>query len=65
MKKCSQSFKKHIKKILTFTLLTVVQSENKNLAAIVLDILKNSKDSIKKSNRLYLYKYFGLHCSCE
>ena len=65
MKKCSQSFKKHIKKILTFTLLTVVQSENKNLAAIVLDILKNSKDSIKKSNRLYLFKYFGLHCSCE
>ena len=64
MKKCSQSFKKHIKKILTFTLLTGVQSENKNLA-IVLDILKNSKDSIKKSNRLYLFKKFGLHCSCE
>ena len=64
MKKCSQSFKKHIKKILTFTLLTAVQSENKNLA-IVLDILKNSKDSIKKSNRLYLFKKFGLHCSCE
>ena len=64
MKKCSQSFKKHIKKILTFTLLTGVQSENKNLA-IVLDILKNSKDSIKKSNRLYLFKKFGLHCFCE
>ena len=59
-------FQKAYKKdFITFTLLTVVQSENKNLAAIVLDILKNSKDSIKKSNRLYLFKYFGLHCSCE
>ena len=45
------------------TFLSGVQSENKNLAVIVLSILKISKDSIKKSTHLYLFKnLFCLHC---
>ena len=37
---------------------------SKNLAAIVLSIQNISKDSFKKSNRLYHFKsLFCLHCS--
>ena len=54
MTKLLQSFEKLIKKCITF--LSAVQSQNKNLAALVSSILKLSKDSIKKSNRLYLFK---------
>ena len=59
-------FQKAYKKFRKFTLLRVVQSENKNLAPIVLSIPKISKDSIKRSNRLYLLQnLFCLHCSRE
>ena len=37
---------------MTIVLISVVRSENKNLAAIVLSILKLSRDSMKKSNHL-------------
>ena len=39
-----------------FALLSEVQRKNENLAAIVLSILKISKDSIKRKNPLYLLK---------
>ena len=47
-----------------FTLLSEAQSENKCSAAVVLSFLKISKDSIKKSNGLYLFEnLFCLHWS--
>ena len=49
---------------MAFTLSSVVQNENRNLAAMVLSILKSFQDSIKKSCRLYILKnLFFLYCS--
>ena len=45
---------------MTFSLLSAKGSENKNLAAIVLNILKISKDSIKESNRFISLQNFVL-----
>ena len=46
--------------------LSVKRRETKNLAALVVSILKIVKDSIKKSKRLYFFKnWFCLHCSRE
>ena len=44
------------KKLITFTLLSVVRNENKNLVSTVSSIVKISKDNIKKNKRLYLFK---------
>ena len=44
--KSLQMFEKFIKRLKTFTWLSVVRSEHKNLAAILLSILKISKDSV-------------------
>ena len=41
---------------MTFTLLSVVRNENKNLVSTVSSIVKISKDGIKKNKRLYLFK---------
>ena len=46
MKKLANVYKKFIKRLKTFTWLSVVRSEHKNLAAILLSILKISKDSV-------------------
>ena len=62
--KSLQSFEKFIEKLVTFTLLSIVRCENKNLAALVVSVPEIAKGSIKKSNRLYLFKnLFHLHCS--
>ena len=52
--------------LLTFTLSSVVRSEKRSLAAIVLNILKISKDSIKKAIVYISSKIlFCLHCSLK
>ena len=62
--KSSQSFKGLIKKLITLTLLSVLRSENENLAAKVLSVLKISTDTIEKNKRVYLFKnLLSLHCS--
>ena len=55
MKKLTKLWKSY-KKIKTFSLLSVVQSQGKDLTAMVLSIINISKDSIKNKNRLYLFK---------
>ena len=59
MKKAYKAYKK------AYNVYLVKCSENKNSAAIVFNILKISKDSIKKSGRLDLCQnlLFFLHCS--
>ena len=50
MKKTYKVLKSLMKKLLTFTFLGVVPSKNKNLATIVLTILKISTDNINKKS---------------
>ena len=43
--------------------MSVLRSENENLAAKVLSVLKISTDTIEKNKRVYLFKnLFSLHC---
>ena len=49
---------------MTFSLLSVMRSESKNLAPMALSIRKTSEDSIKNENDSYLFKIL-LHLDCS
>ena len=56
-------FKKAYKKLIIFTLLSVVQCENKYLATMVLSIKKFYKDNIKRNSLYFFRNLFCSHCS--